>query len=81
MELELKARVALMEDIYVSYKKLLEEFFKNSKHVVKEEWEWYRETLVEGRNASKIRLADAMEELKHFRENLNPPYLYENNFK
>jgi hypothetical protein len=76
MEQELKRRVIFYETTFISYKKMLEEFHKNCKNVIKEEWEWYREILVEGRNESKNQLAHAVDELRNFREGLNPLFLY-----
>lgn len=80
MEQELRKSVAFWETLFISYKKMLEEFHKNSKNVVKEEWEWYREILVDGRNESKNMLAKVSEELRSFREGLNPPFMYKHKY-
>lgn len=74
-EIYLKKRVAFWEGTFISYKKLLEEFFK-AKVSDKDQWEWYKTILTEGRNESKNMLAHCQHELQGYREGMNPPYLY-----
>ena len=77
-EIYLKKRVALYESIFISYKKLLEEFHANKFrfHSESARFEWFRNVLTEGRNEAKIMLAHCQEELEYYRQGLNPPYIY-----
>lgn len=77
-EIFLKKRVALHETIFISYKKLLEEFHANKLkfHSHTADWEWYRTILTEGRNEAKNLMARCQEELQNYREGIDPPYIY-----
>ncbi len=77
-EIFLKRRVAFWEATFISYKKMLGDFHANHlkfhSHAV--DWEWFRTILTEGRNESKMMLAQCQDELEYYRQGINPPFLY-----
>jgi hypothetical protein len=77
-EEHLKNLVRSYEERYISYKKLLEDIFKNKSFFPDgdEFVEWYKELLREGKNSSESSLKEFREELTDFRQGMNPPFCY-----
>jgi len=77
-EEQLKDFVKNSEEIYISYKKMLENVFKDKTNFPPgdEFTEWYKELLREGKNRSESDLKNHREELIYFRQGMNPPFCY-----
>lgn len=74
----LKHLIRFTEDRYISYKKMLEDMFKDKATFVPGDpfTEWYKELLREGKNREENLLKDLREEIEHCRHGINPPFCY-----
>ena len=74
----LKHLIKFTEERYISYKKMLEDLFKDKENFPPgdEFTEWYKELLREGKNREEGCLKELRIEMEHFRQGLNPPYCY-----
>ncbi len=77
-EFDAKQAIKFYESMYISYKKMLEDMFKNRASFPPgdEFTEWYKNELREGKNSAEAHLKDAHEIYKYFKEGLNHPALY-----
>jgi len=69
--MELKELIKNSEERSISYKKLLEELYKNKINV-----EWYNNLLRESKNFEQSWLKKLVEEKRYENEGLNPPFFY-----
>lgn len=74
----LKHLIKFTEERYISYKKMLENIFKDKENfpIGDEFTEWYKESLRESKNREETSLKELHLELEHHRHGLNPPYCY-----
>lgn len=74
----LKHLIKFTEERYISYKKMLEDIFKekNAFPPGDEFTEWYKELLREGKNREEGLLKELRLEMEHHRHGLNPPCFY-----
>lgn len=77
-EVFLKHLIKFTEERYISYKKMLEDVFKDKVSFPPgdEFTEWYKELLREGKNREEGLLKDLREEIEYFRQGMNPPFCY-----
>jgi hypothetical protein len=74
----LKHLIKFTEERYISYKKMLEDLFKNKDIFPPgdEFTEWYKELLREGKNREEGDLKELRLEMEYHRQGLNPPFCY-----
>lgn len=74
----LKHLIKFTEERYISYKKMLEDMFKDKVSFPPgdEFTEWYKELLREGKNREEGCLKELRIEMEHCRQGMNPPYCY-----
>lgn len=74
----LKNLIRVTEERYISYKKMLEDIFKdrNSFPATDEFVIWFKEYLREQKNYEEGKLKELRLEMEHYRSRMNPPYMY-----
>lgn len=74
----LKYCIKNTEERYISYKKMLEDIFKDKTNfpIGDELVEWYKELLREGKNREEGSLKELHLEIVHLRQGMNPPFCY-----
>ena len=77
-EERLRHCIKFTEERYISYKKMLEDLFKDKASFPPgdELVEWYKEFLRDGKNTEEKYLKELRLEMEHFRQGMNPPYCY-----
>jgi hypothetical protein len=77
-EERLKHLIRFTEERYVSYKKMLEDIFKDKETFPpgEEFTEWFKSDLREMKNREENDLKSLREEIRHLREGMNPPWCY-----
>ena len=74
----LKYCIKKTEERYISYKKMLEDIFKDKINfpIGDELVDWYKDLLREGKNKEEGSLKELHLEIVHLRQGINPPYCY-----
>lgn len=77
-EEQLRELVRNSEYRYISYKQMLDDFFRGKSNfkVGDDLIDWYKELLREGKNTAESDLKHFREELTDFRQGMNPPFCY-----